>query len=50
MIGTILGVVVVAIIAIFVYRKHKAKMDPTLDKVADKFNEVKDKVVDKLGS
>lgn len=50
MIGTILGVVVVAIIAIFVYRKHKAKMDPALDKVAEKFNEMKDKVSDKLGS
>ena len=50
LIFTVLSVVVIALIAIFVYRKHKDKMDPTLDKVADKFDEVKNKITDKLGS
>lgn len=49
-IGAVLAIVVIGLIAIFVYRKHKDKMDPTLDKVADKFDEVKDKISDKLGS
>lgn len=50
LIGTVIAVIIIAVVAIFVYRKHKDKMDPTLDKVADKFDEVKDKINDKLGS
>lgn len=44
MFATLLLIAVVAVAAVFVYRKHKAKIDPTLDKVEAKFNEVKDKV------